>query len=76
MADILRQHRTNGFRQDLRDGTVRTRPRLVAADNPLFRAGRAFFKQSVEHELPKPLVLSVREITNDIGIEQLGELRI
>ncbi|MDR0383690.1 MAG: flagellar biosynthesis protein FlhA, partial [Spirochaetaceae bacterium] len=37
---------------------------------------RALVKQSVERELPELVVLSVREITNDVEIEQLGEIRV
>jgi flagellar biosynthesis protein FlhA len=37
---------------------------------------RALVKQSVERELPELVVLSVREITNDIEAEQLGEIRV
>ncbi|MDR2659236.1 MAG: flagellar biosynthesis protein FlhA [Spirochaetaceae bacterium] len=37
---------------------------------------RFLVKQSTERELPELVVLSVREITNDIDVEQLGEIHI
>ncbi|MDR0663523.1 MAG: flagellar biosynthesis protein FlhA, partial [Spirochaetaceae bacterium] len=37
---------------------------------------RFLVKQSAERELPELVVLSVREITNDIDVEQLGEIRV
>ncbi|MDR1363233.1 MAG: flagellar biosynthesis protein FlhA [Spirochaetaceae bacterium] len=37
---------------------------------------RFLVKQSAERELPELVVLSVREITNDIDIEQLGEIHV
>ncbi|MDR1147460.1 MAG: flagellar biosynthesis protein FlhA [Spirochaetaceae bacterium] len=37
---------------------------------------RFLVKQSTERELPELVVLSVREITNDIDIEQLGEIHV
>ncbi|MDR2343553.1 MAG: flagellar biosynthesis protein FlhA [Spirochaetaceae bacterium] len=37
---------------------------------------RFLVKQSTERELPELVVLSVREIANDIDIEQLGEIRV
>jgi flagellar biosynthesis protein FlhA len=37
---------------------------------------RSLVKQSASRELPELVVLSVREITNDVEIEQLGEIRV
>ncbi|MDR3356322.1 MAG: flagellar biosynthesis protein FlhA [Spirochaetaceae bacterium] len=37
---------------------------------------RLLVKQAAERELPELVVLSVREITNDIDVEQLGEIRV
>jgi flagellar biosynthesis protein FlhA len=37
---------------------------------------RFLVKQSTERELPELVVLSVREIINDIDVEQLGEIHV
>ena len=37
---------------------------------------RFLVKQSAERELPELVVLSVREITSDIDVEQVGEIRV